>query len=56
MNKEEVTALLAHCSLCEAELLDSPEHISEWTFANVDGVSVPVCWGCNDMIESGYPL
>ena len=56
MTKEEVMTLLLTCSICELDLRDTPQHIEEWFFANVDGANVPVCWGCNDMIESGYPL
>ena len=56
MTKEEVMTLLLTCSICELDLQDVPEHITDWTFANVDGVNVPVCWGCDDMIAAGYPL
>ena len=56
MNKEEVMTMLLTCSICELDLRDEPEHIDQWFFANVDGVNVPVCWGCNDVIEEGYPL
>ena len=56
MNKEEVMTMLLTCSICELDLRDTHEHIDQWSFANVDGVSVPVCWGCNEMMESGFPL
>ena len=59
MTKDEVMTLLLTCSICELDLRDTPEHIDQsglWSFANVDGVSVPVCWGCNGMMEQGFPL
>ncbi len=39
------------CQVCGDELQDSPEHITQWRFATVDGVSVPVCLNCNDLVE-----
>ncbi len=55
MNKDKVIELLSYCYLCnETFILDDPK--LSWSFANIDGTEVPVCWGCNEMIESGYPV
>ena len=52
MNKEAVKELLAYCYICQESLLDSPDHIYEWVFTNIDGVNAPVCWACKQSHDS----
>ena len=54
MNKEDVKALLSYCYLCDNPfILEQGGLDTSWTFANLDGEWVPVCWGCAEEIECG---
>ena len=35
---------MLECYLCNTSLKDIAEHENEWTFCNIDGANVPLCW------------
>ena len=39
---------MLECYLCNTSLKDIAEHENEWTFCNIDGANVPLCWGCEE--------
>ena len=61
MNKADVKYLLSFCTMCgdpfDPNFKDwRGDHVGlamAWTFNNIDGEWVPVCWGCDEEIECG---
>ena len=58
MDKADVKYLLSFCTMCGGSFdPDFKDYKGDpamgWTFNNVDGEWVPVCWGCDEEIECG---